>query len=270
MSEKDPAERENGDPIRGRHLLLLILGSVLFLLGIPFAIGGDSYSKDILPVSQSQNAAIGIGVSVLGAAMIAYAVIEWQARSQQQRTSAATQRIVDAVGSVEANPSIQRLMQANAEQMKGYSDIAQNQARGSFVTALVVVIIGFSVLVVGVCVAALNSSSAAKYSAAFLTAAGAALSGYIGKTLLAMQQTAVSQMNLYYQHPLNHSYILATERVIDSITTEELKNVARGQIVNSVLVQLLQIRQGPGRNGLPGNGTPVSENDDQQPASRPT
>jgi hypothetical protein len=98
--------------------------------------------------------------------------------------------------------------------MSEYHIIVTGQARNSFRTAQVAMVIGFAMLVAFAVVAADAKTTTAAISAGGLGAVSAALSGYIAKTLIRSQETAASHLRAYFDQPLELSRYLAAERLL--------------------------------------------------------
>jgi hypothetical protein len=107
--------------------------------------------------------------------------------------------------------TLRGLAQANFKQMRTFTVIAQRQARMSYHASLVAAAASLFVLVSGAAVASGLTGTPAKITAGTLTAAGAALSGFLTVTFLKTYAMASRQMSYYYGQPLVHCYLLHAE-----------------------------------------------------------
>ena len=79
---------------------------------------------------------------------------------------------------------------------------------------------GLALIAAGIIVALVTDVAATKYSAALITAAGVATSGYIAETFIRVREQSAHQMTYYFQQPLVQSYLLTAERLADRLPEE--------------------------------------------------
>jgi hypothetical protein len=104
--------------------------------------------------------------------------------------------------------TLKGLAWVNYRQLRGFTRIAQRQARMSFYASLVATAASLVVLTSIAAVAIGVPTTAAKVTAGFLATAGSVLSAFLAKTFLRSYQMASRQMSYYYGQPLVHCYLL--------------------------------------------------------------
>ncbi|MGA5599623.1 TRADD-N-associated membrane domain-containing protein [Streptomyces griseoincarnatus] len=121
-----------------------------------------------------------------------------------------------------------------------YHDIATKQARRSFLSAQVSMILGFGMLAAFVYLALKVSNTTGAIVAGGLGAVSAALAGFISKTFVKSQQSAAEHLKAYFDQPLEFSRYLAAERLL---ADANLPDEQRAEVV-AALVQT--VAAGPG------------------------
>ncbi|MGC4914321.1 TRADD-N-associated membrane domain-containing protein [Streptomyces albogriseolus] len=116
-----------------------------------------------------------------------------------------------------------------------YHNIATNQAKRSFTSAQIAMVVGFFLLMLFVGVALRASTTAGAIVAGGLGAVSAALAGFVSKTFVKSQETAAEHLKAYFDQPLEFSRYLAAERLLaDSGLSEEQKADVVGQLVQVI------------------------------------
>ncbi|MFI7415577.1 hypothetical protein ACIBU0_43815 [Streptomyces sp. NPDC049627] len=129
-----------------------------------------------------------------------------------------------------------------------YHKIATNQAKWSFASAQIAIVIGFILLVLFVGVALRASTTAGAVVAGGLGTVSAALAGFVSKTFVKSQETAAEHLKAYFDQPLEFSRYLAAERLLaDSGLSEDRRAEVVGQLVQV-------IASGPGGGTPPDAG----------------
>ncbi|MFJ8596628.1 hypothetical protein [Streptomyces sp. NPDC093598] len=116
-----------------------------------------------------------------------------------------------------------------------YHDIATGQAKRSFASAQVAMVLGFLLLVGFVAAAVQAEKTAAAAVAGALGAVAAALAAFISRTFIKSQETAAEHLKAYFDQPLEFSRYLAAERLLNDV---ELTDDQRAEIVGE-LVKLI-------------------------------
>jgi uncharacterized membrane protein SirB2 len=252
MTERQEADRrpggETGTPGASKstrqtpfqiRLVPFCVGALLLIVGIIWAAFSKVFVANAINVRWESALLTGIIIAVVGFSCIIYSILRAQHAESQSRISEARRELAEAAEHLDT--TISGLMKANAKQRKAYDKIAQSHADTAFLAGIAAISAGFVVLFSGSVLAILAHSTETKYSATILTAVGAALSAYIGNTFITMQRGSMRQMREYYQQPLNESYILALEWIVDRMgEATEAKARARADIVRSVTENLLQ------------------------------
>ena len=87
------------------------------------------------------------------------------------------------------------------ERLRVYHEIATRQANASFRNAQYAIAAGFAVIIIGAFAAFFAKNIAASIVVGTLGTVGAALSAYIGKTFLRLQEDAASHLRSYFDQP---------------------------------------------------------------------
>ncbi len=110
------------------------------------------------------------------------------------------------------------------ERLDLYHRIATGQARRSFITAQIAMIVGFALLIGFAILATRVHTTASAITTGSLGAVAAAFAGYIGRTFVRSQESAASHLRAYFDQPLEFSKYLAAERLLsasDGLTTAQ-------------------------------------------------
>jgi hypothetical protein len=134
------------------------------------------------------------------------------------------------------------LIRANARQMKAYDVLARGQARSSYRMAQIAMTLGMLVLVGGAVASIAVPDMTARITVATLSGLGGALSTFISRTFLRTYRMALTQLNYYFEQPLVTSYILASERVVESVS-ETRRDDLFSSIVTQILSALVRSRE---------------------------
>jgi len=167
------------------------------------------------------------------------------------------------------------LLKANRKQMEAYDELARVQSRESFRNSQIAMAIGLAVLVFGALAVILVNDTASKITTATLTGLGGLLSGYISRTFLRVYERSQQQLTFFFQQPLVNSYILAADRMIERMASDEIKDNELSHVVDHVLSVLIQLPQswdtwtdgGSGRRQPAVVGSTVNGTDGQQPSA---
>jgi hypothetical protein len=108
------------------------------------------------------------------------------------------------------------LWRLTEERLRLYHEIATRQARRSFTNAQWAIAVGFVVVVAGAAAAFFAKTTTISIVVGALSAIGAALAGYIGKTFLRSQENAAAHLRSYFDQPQDFLRYLAAERLIEA------------------------------------------------------
>ncbi|MFD9460217.1 hypothetical protein [Streptomyces sp. NPDC060027] len=128
--------------------------------------------------------------------------------------------------------ALARLWSLTHRRLDLYHEIATNQARRSFVSAQISMVIGFALLVLFVILALNVSNTTGAIVTGGLGAVSAALAGFISKTFVKSQQSAADHLKAYFDQPLEFSRYLAAERLLadTGLSDEKRAEVVAGLV----------------------------------------
>jgi hypothetical protein len=130
--------------------------------------------------------------------------------------------------------TVKRLTLANFEQMRGFTGIAQRQARMSYYASLVGAGVSLLVLLVGAAVAVASPTPEGKIVAGSVAVIGTALSTFLSRTFLQTYDMTLHQMSYYYGQPLVHCYLLHAE-LLTLMAPAECGTTARADMWRKVV-----------------------------------
>ncbi len=126
------------------------------------------------------------------------------------------------------------LWRLSEERLRVYHEIATRQANTSFRNAQWAITAGFVVIIVGSCAVFFAKNVTIAIVVGTLGAAGAALSAYIGKTFLRLQENASSHLRSYFDQPREQFRYLAAERLLNHLTSNRQKAAAINEIIRAI------------------------------------
>jgi hypothetical protein len=135
----------------------------------------------------------------------------------------------------EENLRLGTLWNLTQDRLKVYHEIATRQANASFRNAQYAITGGFAVVIVSAFAAFLAKNATASIVAGTLGTVGAALSAYIGKTFLRLQESAASHLRSYFDQPQEQFRYLSAERLLKSLDTSEQKSAAVAELMRSIV-----------------------------------
>ncbi|MCX4612113.1 TRADD-N-associated membrane domain-containing protein [Streptomyces mirabilis] len=152
------------------------------------------------------------------------------------------------------------LWEVTYSKLELYHKIATRQARMSFWSAQLAMILGFGLLGLFVAVAYNASTTAGAIVAGGLGAVSAALAGFISKTFVRSQETAAGHLKSYFDQPLEFSRFLAAERLVaDSDMTQEQRAAITAELARAIVARPGTAPDAVGKATAPeANGTPTS------------
>ena len=129
---------------------------------------------------------------------------------------------------------LNQLWRLSEDRLRVYHEIATKQANTSFRNAQWAITGGFIVVIAGSCAVFLAKNIATSVVVGTLGAVGAALSAYIGRTFLRLQENAASSLRSYFDQPREQFRYLAAERLLNHITDDQKKANAINEIIRSM------------------------------------
>jgi hypothetical protein len=120
------------------------------------------------------------------------------------------------------------------ERLRVYHEIATRQANASFRNAQYAIVAGFAVIIIGAFAVLFAKNIAASIVVGTLGTVGAALSAYIGKTFLRLQENAASHLRSYFDQPQEQFRYLSAERLLKNLNTAEERSAAVAELMRSI------------------------------------
>jgi hypothetical protein len=121
------------------------------------------------------------------------------------------------------------------DRLRIYHEIATRQAQASFRNAQYAISAGFIVIIVGAYAAYSSKNTAIAIVVGSLGTAGAALSAYIGKTFLRLQENAAAHLRSYFDQPKEQFRYLAAERLLSHIKNDERRADTVDKIIEGIV-----------------------------------
>lgn len=130
--------------------------------------------------------------------------------------------------------ALEGLWRKNQRLLLVYHEIAANQATSGYNAARRAAAVGM-VLMGGTIAAALFApNSTASIVAGVVGTSGTAMTGYVASTYVRLQQGTSDQLRSYFDNPVEMSRILAAERLVAQLSTEEAKDAGLMAIVEAL------------------------------------
>ena len=127
------------------------------------------------------------------------------------------------------------LWRLTEERLRIYHEIATRQAQASFRNAQWAIAGGFVVVVASAGTAFFASTTTITVVVGVLGAAGAALSAYIGRTFLRLQENAAAHLRSYFTQPQEQFRYLAAERLITLMDDGRRKGNTISELVQTMV-----------------------------------
>jgi len=166
-----------------------------------------------------------IGAAVLSGMIYAFfarlaILVSWSKErrdfSDEVTVASAEKKLQDAEAAVVDKgdgASLAELWNGTQKRIDYYHKIATSEAKRSFFNAQLAAAGGFLIVIAAAIAAAAASSTTASVAAGATGAVGGALGGYVGRTLIQMQQEAESNLRAFFQQPVQVSQALLAERM---------------------------------------------------------
>ncbi len=228
---------------RGIAYGFLLGGYGLVVVAVVLLYGATGIWAD-WPIEKPLSRALGIIFALGGFAIFLFGLLrlhvvrdEWR----EAKNRGLAEDVEQAVHQIEDASDLLGLMRANRKQMDAYDSLARSQAEEAHRMAFVAMGAGLLILAGGVLVTLTIDSSATKYAAAIISAAGVGASGYVAKTFIRVRESSSQQMTYYFQQPLVQSYLLTAERLASQLPEER-----RQQQLERIAAAALAQASGPG------------------------
>jgi hypothetical protein len=201
-----------------------VVGGTLFAASLLTAFGGSWLIVSGSSSGLAPAVFVASGFFFLAAAIVPLGMArEIRLEAEDKANCVADCRRLEEALALEGKPglpeTVKSLTLANFQQMRGFTGIAQRQARMSFYASLVGAGVSLLVLLAGAGVAIAAPSMEGKIIAGSLAVIGTALSTFLSKTFLRTYDMTLRQMSYYYYYyyyyyygqPLVHCYLLHAE-----------------------------------------------------------
>jgi hypothetical protein len=128
-----------------------------------------------------------------------------------------------------------RAWRLTEERLRIYHEIATRQAQASFRNAQWAIAGGFIVVVASAGAAFYAGNVTITVVIGVLGTAGAALSAYIGRTFLRLQESAAAHLRSYFTQPQEQFRYLAAERLLTILNDGEQKEKSVNQLIQAIV-----------------------------------
>ncbi|MGV9597153.1 hypothetical protein ACWDR1_10835 [Streptosporangium sandarakinum] len=129
--------------------------------------------------------------------------------------------------------TLRALWSDNREQLQLYHRLVLNYANSTRQTTLVTLLAGFTFLVAAGAFALFANSVASAVVISVVSAAGAAVTGFIAQAVLKNSETSSREVLAFFSHPLEVERMLAAERVIEAMP-ESSRDAAKMLVIQAL------------------------------------
>lgn len=137
------------------------------------------------------------------------------------------------------------LWKANKNQLGHYHKIVMNYAESTKRSTRWYLIVGFLFVVVTGAMSLFATRTDTAIASTVVAAAAAALTGFVANAVLRNASTASSELQMFFNHPLEVERALAAERLVGEFETPERRDEARLLIIQSLTRERPQLRAAP-------------------------
>ncbi|QKG21037.1 TRADD-N-associated membrane domain-containing protein [Actinomadura verrucosospora] len=131
------------------------------------------------------------------------------------------QLLADYQTDLNASLELSDLWVLNQRRLDLYHQIATNQAKSSFRYAQLAAGLGFLVLIGAAVTVWFSDSTTTAVTTGAIGVFGGSLGAYLGGTFMNVQRAAAEQLRQYFDHPLELSKILISERLLENIPADQ-------------------------------------------------
>jgi hypothetical protein len=174
------------------------------------------------------------------------------------RTAERERQVEQAAKRLRENMELPAIVEFNRVLLDQYHDIATRQANKSFRSGLAAMGVGMALIAGAAALSFTLSRTSEQLVVGGVAALGSALSGYLGRTYMAVYRQALAQMNHYFNQPVLNGYFLAAERIANNLEAGGQREEALRQIVTSVLEAGSQAQNTSGAASPAASGPPVA------------
>ncbi|MDD1475483.1 hypothetical protein [Arthrobacter sp. H16F315] len=137
------------------------------------------------------------------------------------------------------------LWKANKNQLGHYHQIVMNYAESTKRSTAWYLIAGFLLVAAMGLMTIFATTAESAIASTAIAAAAAGLTGFVAKAVLRNASTASSELQMFFNHPLEVERALAAERLVDAFETEERRDEARLLIIQSLTRERPQLKAAP-------------------------
>ncbi|MFE2534182.1 hypothetical protein [Streptomyces sp. NPDC059371] len=225
---------------RRRGLSCEVVAALCGLLLISYG----AYRGDLLP-KISSSSPLNLLNSITGQVVAGFIVYECGRRYRKTQRKIHNDRFWLADARQELDRAEAAVDQANGlrlpvlwdvteKRLAYYHRIVTKQAEQSFRNGQVAMSAGFVVLILGASLALTADTTAKTVVAGTLSAIGAAIAAYIGRTFVRSQESASQHLLMYFRQPLELSRSLAAERLLSEME-RATRSTAAQRLMESIL-----------------------------------
>jgi hypothetical protein len=158
-----------------------------------------------------------VAIALVAVSLIVYSAA--RASFLERQETAAREAVEEAVADLQDELTLKALMQINRKQIEAYHLLTRQQATEAYRNSVVAMATGLLTLVSGVLAVIFlpGIDETQRITTAGLTAIGSVVGGYVSRTFMRTYTIALQQLNRYFEQPLQTSYLLAAERLIDRL-----------------------------------------------------
>ncbi|CAI3796798.1 hypothetical protein NKCBBBOE_01666 [Pseudarthrobacter sp. MM222] len=137
------------------------------------------------------------------------------------------------------------LWKANKSQLGHYHQIVMNYAESTKRSTAWYLLGGFLLVAATGVITIFATSTETAIASTVIAAAAAGLTGFVAKAVLRNASTASSELQMFFNHPLEVERALAAERLVGAFETKERRDEARLLIIQSLTRERPQLKAAP-------------------------
>lgn len=137
------------------------------------------------------------------------------------------------------------LWKANKNQLGHYHQIVMNYAESTKRSTAWYLLAGFLLVAAMGLMTIFATTAETAIASTVIAAAAAGLTGFVAKAVLRNASTASSELQMFFNHPLEVERALAAERLVNAFEIEERRDEARLLIIQSLTRERPQLKAAP-------------------------
>lgn len=167
-----------------------------------------------------------------------------QEKKRQFRVEYALQQVA-AENTEQDSVELAALWKANKSQLGHYHQIVVSHAESSKRSTRWFLIVGFLFVLGAGALTLLSTRLETAIGTTVIAAAATALTGFVAKAVLRNAATASSELQMFFNHPLEVERALAAERLVEAFETPARRDEARLLIIQSLTRERQQLKAAP-------------------------